>query len=397
MRRPIDDSLTEDQLRRVDRWTVVSLASIVAVALLAALLLGGSTVARPDWAPSFSYKPGELPTSQSAAAQATSSDELKTNRFDIAYVEPKNPAHRPIYELLKEERILEKIQALLAPVKFPIRITLKMEGCDGVANATFWDDAIKVCYEYVEYIWKQAPKMATRELSQRDAMIGSTVDVFLHEAGHAVLEVLDIPFFGREEEIADYFATYILLQLCMDDARRLILGVSFVSGREMMDEQGKTPELHLMADTHSLPAQRYFNRWCMAYGADPVLFGDAIGFGLLPKSRAKHCRYEYQTNDYAFKKLISPYIDEELKQSVSARKWFELPTMEAQLCPETAPTMISNRSPAVRPETAPGVHPEIESGARPGTRPDYPPAMRPETPSGIPPEIPPKESRDETI
>jgi hypothetical protein len=179
-------------------------------------------------------------------------------------------------------------------------------------------------------------------------MIGPTVDVFLHEAGHAVLEVLDIPFFGREEEAADYFATYLLLQFCKDDARRLILGASFISGREAMDDQGKAPELRLLADTHSLPAQRHFNRWCMAYGADPVLFADAISFGMLPKTRAKHCRYEYQTNEYAFKKLIAPYIDEELKQKVLAKKWFqfetpvaatlmEVPTETATIAPEDAP------------------------------------------------------------
>ncbi len=264
--------------------------------------------------------------SASAAYEPIPPEKLKTNQFDIAYVEPKNPAHRPIYEMLKEQRILEKFQGFLAPLKLPIRITLKVEGCDGVVNATFWNDAITVCYEYFEYIWNQTPKMATRGLSPRDAMIGPTVDVFLHEAGHAVLEVLDIPFFGREEEVADYFATYILLQFCKEDARRLILGASFISGREAMEEQGKAPELRLLAATHSLPAQRHFNRWCMAYGADPVLFGDAISFGMLPESRAKHCRYEYQTNQYAFRKLISPYIDEDMKQKVLAQKWFQFET-----------------------------------------------------------------------
>lgn len=287
-----------------------------------------------------------------AGYQPIPDDKLKTNQFDVEYVEPKNPAHRPIYDMLKEQRILEKFQAFLAPIKLPIRITLKVEGCDGVANATFWDDAIKVCYEYFEYIWKQTPKMAGR-LSPKDAMVGPTVDVFLHEAGHAVLEVLDIPFFGREEEVADYFATYLLLQFCKDDSRRLILGASFVSGAEAMEEQGKAPELRLLADTHSLPAQRHFNRWCMAYGADPVLFADAISFGMLPKSRAKHCRYEYQTNAYAFKKLIEPYIDQEMKAKVAARKWFQFETPVAATFmdtpTETATTDSEDAPKAFRP------------------------------------------------
>jgi hypothetical protein len=51
MREPIDDSLTQDQLRQVDRWTAISLVSFgaIAMALLAALLLGGSTPARSEF------------------------------------------------------------------------------------------------------------------------------------------------------------------------------------------------------------------------------------------------------------------------------------------------------------------------------------------------------------
>lgn len=355
MHHSVEDEPTTEQLRRVDRWATVSLAAMVVLTLLAGLLLSCSTARSEPLTPFFPHKPkGEMPPLYEQTAQAGTAV-LKADRFDVAYVQPKNPAHRHIHDSLKQERILEKVQALLAPVKLPARITLSLEGCDGVVNATFWDDTIKVCYEYIEHALKYAPAAASQGLSSRDALIGPTIEVFLHEAGHAVLEVLDIPFFGREEEVADYFATYILLQLCKEDARRLILGASFVSGREAIDEQGKAPELRLLADTHSLPAQRYFNRWCMAYGANPVLFADAVGTGFLPHSRAKHCRYEYQTNEFAFKTLISPYMDEDLQRNVLTRNWFGSPDIEPQACSEPRHTPMADRSP---PETAPAFHPE---------------------------------------
>jgi hypothetical protein len=383
--------------RSAGRRHALSFVSIVAAALVAGLLFGSAAAGTDDVTPFFPYKPKDVvPALQEQTAKAGGLGELQTGRFDIAYVEPVNPAHDRIHALMKEERILEKVQALLAPVKLPLRITLKLEGCHGVVNATFWEDAIKVCYEYIEYIWKQAGRATARELSPRDAVIGPTIDVFLHEAGHAVLEILDIPFFGREEEVADYFATYIMLQLCKDDARRLILGASFLGGRETIEEQNKVPELRLLAATHSLPAQRYFNRWCMAYGANPVLFGDAVGPGMLPESRAKHCRYEYQTNAFAFKTLISPYIDEELKQEVLAREWFESPAA-GQMCSEKVAMPAPDRSPGVRPETAPGLHPDAtirQAGQR-----NYAPAMPRDTqsgnPTGLPRETPPQEKRDE--
>lgn len=266
---------------------------------------------------------------RAAAHELFPAERLKTNQFDYEYVEPENPAHRPLYEELKNVQILEKFQEFLSPLRFPIRVTLKLRGCDGVVNATFWDDAIQVCYEYLEWVMRQAPKAEKMGPTPRDALIGPTVDVFLHEAGHAVLEVLEIPFFGREEDSADYLATYVLLQFAKDDARRLILGASFLTGKEALEEQGKAPELRLMADTHGLPAQRFYNRLCMAYGFDQELFGDAVTSGYLPQSRAKNCRYEYKTNEYAFKTLISPYIDQELMKKVRSKQWFQFESSSA--------------------------------------------------------------------
>jgi hypothetical protein len=254
---------------------------------------------------------------------------LKTGMFDYQYVEPKNPAHRRIYETMKERRVLESFQEFLSPLRMPVRITLKLEGCDGVANATFWDSTIKVCYEYIEYLRSQAPKAQKWGLTVEDSMIALVVDVFLHETGHAVLEDLDIPFFGREEDAADYFASYLLLQFSKSDARRLILGTSFLGDVESIERTTSAGEremraikMQMVADPHSLPGQRYFNRLCMAYGADPVLFADAISVGGLPENRAKHCRYEYETNAHAFSILVAPYIDEKLKQDVMTRTWF---------------------------------------------------------------------------
>lgn len=273
-------------------------------------------------------------------AQITPADAaLKTNQFDYEYVEPTNPQHRALYDMVREKRILENFQEFFSPIRLPRRITLKIEGCDGNANAQFWRGAITVCYEYFEYIMKHSPRMTRAGLTPHDAMIGPMVEVFLHETGHAIVETLEVPFFGREEDVADYIAAYLMLHFCKEDARRLILGASFMSGNEAMEEQRKAPELALLGDMHSLPAVRYFNRWCMAYGYDPVLFADAMSLGMLPQSRAKNCRYEFRTNERAFRELVQPYIDQELKEAIASRRWFEFesPVPAAVLAPVAAP------------------------------------------------------------
>ena len=57
--------------------------------------------------------------------------------------------------------------------------------------------------------------------------MGPTLEVFLHEVGHAVFDYLSVPILGREEDAADQFAAYVLLQFAESDARRLIYGVAY--------------------------------------------------------------------------------------------------------------------------------------------------------------------------
>lgn len=259
--------------------------------------------------------------------------DLKTHRFTYEYRTPKEPKHVVIYDMMREKQVLEKFQAYLAPVYLPNDVKLELAGCDGRVNAQFWQNVVTVCYEYLEWIWRNTPRMTMFGLAPHDAMNGPTVDVFLHEAGHAILQLLDIPLLGSEEDAADYIATFLILQFSEADARRLIMGASFIFGKEALKEQEEAPELASLAGRHALPAQRYFNRLCMAYGKSPVLYADAIERGMLTPQRAQHCAYEYAYISDAFRRLISPYLDPELTKDVQARGWFEFESPFADVKP----------------------------------------------------------------
>jgi hypothetical protein len=210
-------------------------------------------------------------------------------------------------------------------------LTIKFQGCDGVANAYYSDDEIIVCYEYFAFILQSAPKQTTiAGLRPSDAIVGPTVDVILHEVGHAVFDMLKIPVLGREEDAADLFSAFILLNFAKQDARRLILGVAHFGGFEALEAQKKDAKLENFADEHGTPAQRYFNVICMAYGSDQALFHDAIGLGRLPKARAEGCAEEYDQFKRAFDKLIRPYISRPILRKLRAKTWFRW-----EPCPQT--------------------------------------------------------------
>ncbi len=173
-----------------------------------------------------------------------------------------------------------------------------------------------VCYEYLADILKNALEGTLPSvISRDDAILGPFMDVFLHEAGHAVFDQLNVPVLGREEDAADLFSAYIMLQLGKEDARRLILGNAYQYKEDVVNPQ---VPLTKYADEHGIPAQRFFNVLCIAYGADQKLFADVVEKGYLPKKRAEGCDVEYEQAAFAFKTLIGPYIDRTLAKKVLA-------------------------------------------------------------------------------
>ena len=244
---------------------------------------------------------------------AQSKPPLRTDQVRVVYALPKEPKHQPIHDALRERGILEVLRTLLNPFRLPRQLTLEVKGCDGKVDAYYDDGTATLCYEYVELIQQHAPKVGTPGgVMPADAMVGAIIDTFLHEAGHAVIDMLEIPVLGREEDAADFFSAYILLQFPPDDAHRLIQGVGFMIASEAKEALAKPQTLKTFADEHGLPAQRHYNLLCIAYGSNPETFGNAVLRGMLPKERADGCAEEYKMLERAFQKLILPYVDEAL-------------------------------------------------------------------------------------
>jgi hypothetical protein len=255
--------------------------------------------------------------SQAAAAQKSS--KLRPDRIQVSYVAPKNTAHEVVFRELKERRVLERFKEFLSPMRLPRLLRLKLEGCDGESNAWYDEDAITVCYEYIDDILKNAPKETTAAgITRADVIVGSTLEVFLHEFGHAIFDYLSIPILGREEDAADQFAAYLLLQFAKSDARRLITGAAYSYNFEASQP---TTKKNPFADEHGLPAQRFYNILCMAYGADPQLFADAVEKGILPKERAEGCADEYEQLTRAMTRLVLPFVDRGRAKAVRVKRW----------------------------------------------------------------------------
>jgi hypothetical protein len=206
----------------------------------------------------------------------------------------------------------------LIHVRWPRTLKLELKGCEGESNAWYGNDTVAVCYEYLEDLWKGAnatarPSVITRE----DAFVGPFIDVFLHEAAHALFDLLEIPVLGREDDAADQAAAYYVLQFPREQKRGFVLGSAYTYARELKVRRPRDlrrPKLQVarhaaFADEHGTPAQRLYNLLCIAYGSDKDLFADLVEQQLLPKARAEECEDEYRAIDFAYRTLIALHVD----------------------------------------------------------------------------------------
>ena len=156
-------------------------------------------------------------------------------------------------------------------------------------------------------------------------MVGALVGVMLHELGHAVFDMIEVPVLGREEDAADEISTFIALQFNKDIARTVVRGNAYLY--KVWYAFGAP----LYSDEHGTGLQRYFNSLCLAYGGDPNAFKDMVDKGELPKSRAENCAREYQQVKSAFEKTVLPYIDQEQMKKVQSRPWLKLTPQQVAL------------------------------------------------------------------
>jgi hypothetical protein len=266
--------------------------------------------------------PQATPAAQDQQAAPAAPEQL--GRIQIEYVPPTKPALQKTYQEVKNRRVLERTKEIFSPFRLSEDLYIKAVECDGKPNTYFdhEDDrpTVKICYQYLKAIHDKMPKKPTKAgITPREVMVGQFVFAAAHELGHALFEIYNIPIFGRQEDAADQFATYYILQFGGERARRLILGAAYAyTGfvKQLTGNPKVTLPLAAFSSDHGQPEQRFYNLVCIAYGYDPKLFAGAVDKKWLPSTRAKVCNLEYGNLRYAVKTLINPHIDQALAQKV---------------------------------------------------------------------------------
>ncbi|MBD0320886.1 MAG: hypothetical protein ICV87_11170, partial [Gemmatimonadetes bacterium] len=134
-----------------------------------------------------------------------------TGQFRVVYGEVDDSTYAQWQDDFREARFLEDVAEWLNGwIALPHDVTIGFEKC-GEPNAYYHAErrSVSLCYELVGDLDAALGGDAGDEGAQAvsDALLFTT----LHEVGHALVDVLDIPIAGREEDAVDQLAAVMLV------------------------------------------------------------------------------------------------------------------------------------------------------------------------------------------
>lgn len=117
---------------------------------------------------------------------------------------------------------------------------------------------------------------------------------FYHELGHALIDQLQLPVLGREEDAADTLSALLIHEIWDEDSATAMIydtANGFWLYSEMAEANGDDLAF---SDVHSLDLQRYYNLVCLFYGGNPDVREDVAIELELPEDRALTCPEEFE-------------------------------------------------------------------------------------------------------
>lgn len=128
----------------------------------------------------------------------------------------------------------------------------------------------------------------TDEATQR-FVESNLLGIFYHEFGHALIDILELPIFGQEEDAADVLSVFLISEFFEEETA---VQLAYDTAFGFLGEAEQVDEISYWG-VHGPDLQRYYNLVCLFYGANPEERDDVAEELGLPEERAEYCPEEY--------------------------------------------------------------------------------------------------------
>ncbi|ORV33462.1 hypothetical protein AWC00_27935 [Mycobacterium conspicuum] len=275
---------------------------VAACAVLLTAGCGGSVTQHADTTTS-----GAQPSKQAASTTSTA----PSGRVVIRYEDAETPEAQRGRQIMQDAKVLEQLaQHIEDTLLLPNDLGLVAKQCNTVND--FYDPSttsIELCYEAREHAEKLAAERGGPEPAT--PAVDEATSAAYHELGHATLNIYDLAFTGREEDVADQLSAFMLLTPGAD-GKKYPDGVRIATNTALewklsSKEAGDANELPFW-DGHPMDIQRMYNWECWIYGADPAANAGIVQSGDLPEDRAGNCEDEYANMTRGWQQLLGTHV-----------------------------------------------------------------------------------------
>ncbi len=159
--------------------------------------------------------------------------------------------------------------------------------------------------------------LADRELDKSVRyVINNALFTLYHEVGHLLVDKHQWPVLGREEDVADNFATYMLLTQRRRSFQQALKDAAL--GWKLEDEYygGRRDDSSYYGE-HSLDLQRAYQIVCMMVGEDRDTFYSTAQEWGIDRTRQATCRNDYEQISRSLEQLLTPYLNTSNRANVT--------------------------------------------------------------------------------
>ena len=254
---------------------------------------------------------------QPATAPATREARTRAPAFEYAYTPPTSPDMKEIYRRVRDADLLRKlpeVQAIDGMFALPRSLRYVTVEC-GEFGAFYRPDTgeVVLCYETLRTLYERGVAQQ-RELGLDKGhalryVRANVRFILLHETGHALVHLLDLPVTGRQEDAVDQLAAILMLRFAgLNESTSTVTENLRMASNWFLARSTGEYNLDAYADQHALGEQRYFNLQCLLYGSDPARYLSVVTDGDLPEARAKGCPEEARRISRSWLRLLLPYV-----------------------------------------------------------------------------------------
>jgi len=178
-----------------------------------------------------------------------------------------------------------------------------------VVNAfySYDDNFMIVCYELIDFhimVYRELyPGISDEELI--DYTQGGVYWIFVHELGHAFIDIYELPLLGPSEDTADAAANIILISEGEKGINAIAAASDLFSYTAALE--GESALENVFYDDHGLNIQRYMDMLCFVYGSDPNGWVFLVADGYLTTERAQPCVTTFEENYAGWAEQLKPY------------------------------------------------------------------------------------------